>query len=81
VFNLKSSVVYPSWMSNHKSIGFDTTMAGSETPTIRGTLNDRIEEFKQELAIFCVDEGDEENDISGSSNSTLKKETQSLKDN
>ena len=81
VFNLKTSVVYPSWLSVQKSIAFDTTMPGSETPTIRATLNDRIEEFKQELSIFCVDEGEEEIDFSESSNSTQNKQTQSLKVN
>lgn len=65
--NLMNSVVYPSLLSAQKSIAFDTTMAGSEGNTIRATLNDRIDEFKQELAIFCVDEGEEEKDLSDSS--------------
>lgn len=64
------------WPTMSASTALDTNFTqtqtqGSERFTLRGTLNDKKETIRQELAIFCVDEEEREKD--GSSDSQNKR--------
>lgn len=77
LYNLKTSAIGPSLLSNNKSGNYTAstaldTHAGSERMTLRATLDDK-KVFKQDLAIFCVDEHEEEKDFSIESSQSRKK--------
>ena len=78
LYNLKTSSIQPSLLSANKSGKFTASTAfdthfGSEQETLRGTMNDEQKPFKADLAIFCVDENEEEKDFSIDSAQSKKK--------